>query len=360
MSIRASNALLTLNMIKDAAGSTVYSRGRSYYKSGMVLEWEEEEPGIVTGLVDGSGDWLYETEIDFRSGYLESSCTCPYDWSDVCKHAVALALEYLESVTGSEKEEIGVRVLSFFDRDESSDSFSWQYALDNIVGQPEAEQKSNYYRVIYRMSPTKEGQLRVELYKARIGKRGKGSENDYYYNPLSPSNFVRDKDKAILSLLSSGPYYYPIFVPHEVIDPLLRLLADEEYIFLGSSDKKPYIASSPIEANLILTEVEKAHKFEVSFQPEKINEFKDKLYVLGEDNPWLTDGISFFPLKTKMPGSALRSFLKKPHAIPEEHISLFMERYYDALLDKGALEIKSTRIKDVRDDISPRPVLHLE
>ncbi|WP_461372651.1 DEAD/DEAH box helicase [Candidatus Aquicultor sp.] len=362
MSLRISKYKLTREMIKDAALPAIYSRGRQYYQDGKVVDWEEHELGYITGTVRGSGNHRYTTGIDFRDGDLDCWCNCPYGWSDVCKHAVALALAYLDYSSQPLKENTYPGQFNQLTIENHNSYIPWQHALDKIVGSTAPERKTGYYRLIYRLGVTTNSQLAIELFKARIGKNGKGQEEHYYYDPMSPSTFIRDRDKAILGLFAFGRtlIYSTTYISPDITDPLLRMLAEEEYVFLGSTQIKAHIAIAPIKAGLSLIEDGENHKFEVLFYPEKINEVKDKLFILGESKPWLTNGRAFFPLEANLPGSVLRAFLKEPHVVSEDQVSLFMERYYDTLQDKNALEIKSTRIQDARDDIQPRPVLYLE
>lgn len=44
----------------------------------------------IRARVSGSDVVPYRIDINARDG--EVSCTCPYDWGEVCKHAVAVAL----------------------------------------------------------------------------------------------------------------------------------------------------------------------------------------------------------------------------------------------------------------------------
>jgi uncharacterized Zn finger protein len=44
----------------------------------------------IRARVRGSDIVPYRVDIDASSG--EAACTCPYDWGEVCKHAVAVAL----------------------------------------------------------------------------------------------------------------------------------------------------------------------------------------------------------------------------------------------------------------------------
>lgn len=101
------------NDIVSSFGSTIYSRGSTYYKNGMVRRAWAYEDGDISGLVDGSDDEPYEVDLVInparRTKKLTSICTCPYE--DQCKHAVALALYALSN-------ELPIR-----DRDDNYDDF---------------------------------------------------------------------------------------------------------------------------------------------------------------------------------------------------------------------------------------------
>lgn len=81
--------------VKKWAGRVIYKRGDDYHRSGRV-----EKPALTT---DGaliawvSGSERYATLVEVENGDLSSLCTCPYDDSPPCKHAVALLLWYLEA-----------------------------------------------------------------------------------------------------------------------------------------------------------------------------------------------------------------------------------------------------------------------
>lgn len=71
----------------------VLSRGLSYFQNGHVTYCEEIAPGVFEAVVEGTED--YEVRLTFRRNKLkEFSCTCPYDYGDMCKHIVAV-LYYL-------------------------------------------------------------------------------------------------------------------------------------------------------------------------------------------------------------------------------------------------------------------------
>ena len=70
--------------------SVIVSRGRSYFRSGMVLSLSHSG-NQVNAVVEGSGRNEYQVHLTFaKDGYtlLRSDCSCPY--FDDCKHVVAV------------------------------------------------------------------------------------------------------------------------------------------------------------------------------------------------------------------------------------------------------------------------------
>lgn len=78
-----------LKYLKTEATSQSYSRGYSYYKSGAV-ESVEKSDVVFTGIVEGTD--TYEVEISIDEKNIESDCSCPYNFSGICKHIVAVGL----------------------------------------------------------------------------------------------------------------------------------------------------------------------------------------------------------------------------------------------------------------------------
>ena len=95
---------------RDAALSSTYPRGVELYRRGSAKVLDiHREAGFaeVSGDVYGSANVPYATVlvVDEREDTLvEYSCTCPASasYEGVCKHEIALALEYLDLVTGVE------------------------------------------------------------------------------------------------------------------------------------------------------------------------------------------------------------------------------------------------------------------
>jgi len=90
---------LTWDDVEVWDGNKILSRGKNYQKSGYVKELVQTSDGDLLAWVDGTE--RYATRVAFKKGKLSSECSCPY-WA-VCKHAVAVTLEYLESVRQGKK-----------------------------------------------------------------------------------------------------------------------------------------------------------------------------------------------------------------------------------------------------------------
>lgn len=85
---------LTWSELESWAGPKIVSRGRSYQRSGRVKELARTAAGDLLAWVDGSE--RYATLVTIKGRDISSFCTCPYGMH--CKHAVALVLEYLDSL----------------------------------------------------------------------------------------------------------------------------------------------------------------------------------------------------------------------------------------------------------------------
>ena len=85
---------LTWNDLTAWAGNKIVDRGKSYQRSGYVEDLARTPDGSLVAWVEGTK--RYAVRVFFEDDELESICTCPY-W-DTCKHAVAVVVEYLDSL----------------------------------------------------------------------------------------------------------------------------------------------------------------------------------------------------------------------------------------------------------------------
>jgi len=98
--------MLTAEIVRRAirreVESKIYARGDEYFRHGYVKKWsaEKNDDGdavMIAGDIRGSE--MYDVFLEFnieRGAFDEISCSCPY--YDNCKHAVALAFAYAESL----------------------------------------------------------------------------------------------------------------------------------------------------------------------------------------------------------------------------------------------------------------------
>lgn len=94
--------MITMTDIRNRTSGTTYNKGKAIYNSNKILEFnviEEEELDIIEATVKGSGRSKYEVaiEYDVNDGNIgEASCECPafYSYSGICKHCVAVLMEY--------------------------------------------------------------------------------------------------------------------------------------------------------------------------------------------------------------------------------------------------------------------------
>jgi uncharacterized Zn finger protein len=106
---------LSLSEIKQVCGSTIYERGKEYYKSACVNDVHVETPQKLVADVSGSED--YTVKIECRRPSVFARCDCPYDYGDVCKHMVAVLIYVKKNAEEIFSEETEVRTGSLNESD---------------------------------------------------------------------------------------------------------------------------------------------------------------------------------------------------------------------------------------------------
>ncbi len=102
--------MITNALIKYMAGAAVYARGESVYLEGKVLDMDVQDCGAsdeIIASVKGSGRNIYEVDVsvdkenDAVDGFY---CDCPAygEYDGLCKHCVAVLLEYKERTAWSQ------------------------------------------------------------------------------------------------------------------------------------------------------------------------------------------------------------------------------------------------------------------
>jgi len=85
---------LTWDDLQKWAGGVILSRGQRYQRNGQVRDLARTSAGGLVAWVQGTR--RYAATVESEGKALVAACTCPY--GDICKHAVAVVLDYLEQV----------------------------------------------------------------------------------------------------------------------------------------------------------------------------------------------------------------------------------------------------------------------
>jgi hypothetical protein len=95
---------MNLHNFQDFIDDVILKRGKDYFIKGHVEKIEEIRPNHYIAEIEGSEYYTVEIIIDDHKNIMETSCDCPYDFGEYCKHQVAafFALENNEA-SGSKK-----------------------------------------------------------------------------------------------------------------------------------------------------------------------------------------------------------------------------------------------------------------
>lgn len=84
--------MLTNSILRQLATETSYDRGESYYHDGSVRRLNRDGNTFIAKV---RGSENYEVSLTLKTAGPEFSCSCPYAYEGICKHAVALGLAAL-------------------------------------------------------------------------------------------------------------------------------------------------------------------------------------------------------------------------------------------------------------------------
>ena len=80
---------MTLQNFETHISQRILMRGLDYYESGNIasLEFDGEE---WVADIEGSDDYTVTVKLSKNGDILDTSCDCPYDWGEYCKHQAAV------------------------------------------------------------------------------------------------------------------------------------------------------------------------------------------------------------------------------------------------------------------------------
>lgn len=216
-------------------------------------------------------------------------------------------------------------------------------------------------RVVYRLTVIGDEAgpgLELLTTMAKIGKKGKGAERRFTYDPWDYSE-IREKDRAVMALAFAERRLFfgnRAVIDGDRVDAFLRLLAGEEYAFTGQTEARAQIHLTPVDAHPTLIKTPTGHR--VGLALEKPGWLEERYAVLGSGQAWITDGRNFAPFSGRLDARTLRR-LAKSVDVPDERWPAFVSEYLDPLVKEKGLEIRTDEIGQILDDIDPRPVLTL-
>src|SRR5512135_1951816 len=86
---------LTESIIRAASSPQSFERGRDYYQGGAISN-TAIQGNLLMGDCEGTQQPYYRVQIELdEAGIRSAHCTCPYEYGGLCKHTVALLLEYI-------------------------------------------------------------------------------------------------------------------------------------------------------------------------------------------------------------------------------------------------------------------------
>ncbi|WP_035214379.1 SWIM zinc finger family protein [Desulfitobacterium hafniense] len=91
---------MNLADFQDEIEEVILERGHQYYQEGCVRSLEEIEPNVYQAKVSGSDFYLIQVELDEENNIMASSCSCPYDWGETCKHEAAVYFALQKRLSG--------------------------------------------------------------------------------------------------------------------------------------------------------------------------------------------------------------------------------------------------------------------
>ena len=81
---------MNLTDFEDYVPLNIVSRGKAYFEEDHILDIDEISQNHYMAEIMGSSNYTIEVRLSDEGEILTSSCDCPYDWGDYCKHQVAV------------------------------------------------------------------------------------------------------------------------------------------------------------------------------------------------------------------------------------------------------------------------------
>ena len=87
---------INLNNFMNTINKTIVKRGNKYYEEGYVNHLRQYEEYKYSAMVHGTTTYYVDVVLTDQNEIIKSSCTCPYQQGEYCKHQVAVFYELLK------------------------------------------------------------------------------------------------------------------------------------------------------------------------------------------------------------------------------------------------------------------------
>lgn len=165
---------MNLNNFQELIDDVILKRGKDYFKKGHVEKIEEIGSNHYIVGVEGSENYTVEIIIDNHKNIMETSCDCPYDFGEYCKHQVAAFFALENDVVSESKRPKQLKekklnlptLLSNFSKEK----------LQNIIIDLSQEYPEIEKRLLFQYAPVKnemaEGKKLIKDYIRKATSRG--------------------------------------------------------------------------------------------------------------------------------------------------------------------------------------------
>lgn len=332
---------ITLSETKEWAGEYIFKSGQIHFKEGKVFD-VAVTPTQITAKVRNGALEPHLVKITAKNDVIESVCDCEYEWHDICEHATAVLIQYLDQI--GETSETSP-FLGYLGRVDFKEPFTPQfdYAL----------------RIQDALHP-----VFLQIYDKQDKKWINQLEGWLPRNPAQQnerSRYLGHTDRSIFSLLMQKGY------PHKTgfnIDPdsfalLLPLLKSARILMNLDTNMRYQFATKPALQSISIqnTKSDNAQlKLELILGEKKVP--PQQVIFFGQPRGYLLWEQTFY----EAPLTALIPFFQNQSSVvlsPEEKIS-FALRYAPEISKFDGVELPE-EIKQIKlSKLIPTPVLKLQ
>lgn len=308
---------ITESDVKKLAQGKSYQRGKEYLDSNAVIDIQKRGNTLVSEVEGSNYDpYIVKVELDNNS-IISTSCTCPYDWGGICKHIVAVLLNYIHKPELVKEQPTISELLANLNEAELRELLadlleSKPHLIDHVETRIASISISRLKTQSASDSPHKPLMIDLSLLKKQAKQILKNSARRGYYDHYDYEDDYVDISEQFMELFDKAK---PMLEAGEANNALLILDAVmETFIDLWSDDEGYYddISDMLDQVSLLFTEAILSLELSASEKKNwktKLTEWQDKMsdYISSDslEAPLtaLEQGWDYPPLKSVLDGN---------------------------------------------------------